>query len=513
MESERLTFSNPEIRSEDWQLTPPSVQQVILHVLERLAVLEEEVSRLHAENERLREQTRRSSRNSSQPPSSDAPSAPPRQPRQSSGKKRGAQPGHEGHQRKLYPVEECRRVEDHLPAQCGACGTVLSGEDPNPVRHQVVELPEVKPLVDEHRLHQLSCPACGEVTRATLPADVSASGYGPRLVATVGLLSGPYRQSERQTQQALEDFYQVEVALGTINKLRQEVSEALAEPVQEATGFAQAQEVANADETGWAQGNSDGANPQRRKAWLWVLVTTWVTVFQVHLSRSQAAAKELLGEFVGYLITDRWTGYGWWPLARRQLCWAHLIREFQKIAERGGESQLIGEGLLEQARQLFELWHRVRDSTLTREGFAAAVVEIRDAVQQWLAEGAAHEVARGDKSARARTARTCRELLKVEPALWLFVRVAGIEPTNNAAERALRPAVIWRRTSLGTQSALGSQFVARMLTVTLTLRSQQRPVLEYLTAACEAARQGRPAPSLLPDLSLLEHEHHFAIAA
>jgi hypothetical protein len=513
MDSELLTFSNIKITPEEWALTPSSVQQALLQVLERLATLEEEVSRLRAENERLGEQTRRSSRNSSQPPSSDAPSAPPWKPRPSSGRKRGAQPGHEGYQRKLYPVEACRSVNNHRPAQCGACGRALSGDDPNPVRHQVVELPEVKPLVDEHRLHQLHCPNCGEVTRATLPSEVSERGYGPRLVATVGLLSGPYRQSERQVQQALEDFYQVEVALGTINTLRQEVSAAVAEPVAEATVFAQAQEVANADETGWVQGNSDGANPERRKAWLWVLVTSWVTVFQIHLSRGQAAAKALLGEFAGYLITDRWTGYGWWPLDQRQLCWAHLIREFQKIAERGGESQAIGESLLEQARKLFELWHRVRDGTLTRSGFAAAVVEIRASVQQWLAAGAAYAMVHGDKSARARTARTCRELLKVEQALGLFVRVAGVEPTNNAAERALRPAVIWRRTSLGTQSALGSQFVARLLTVTLTLRSQQRSVLEYLTAACEAARQGMPAPSLLPDLPLLEQEHHFAIAA
>ncbi len=349
MESALLTCAHPNITPEDWQCTPPSVQQVVLHVLARLAALEEEVGSLRAENARLREQTQRSSRNSSQPPSSDAPSAPPRPQRRSSGRKRGAQPGHEGHQRKLYPVEECRRVQEHRPVQCSACGTALSGDDPHPVRHQVVELPEVTPLVDEHQLHQLRCPDCGAVTRAVLPAGVSASGYGPLLVATVGLLSGPYRQSERQTQQALEDFYQVAVALGTINKLRQDVSEAVAEPVAEATQFAQAQAVVNADETGWTQGNSDGANPQRRKAWLWVLVTSWVTVFHVHLSRSQAAAKELLGECSGYLITDRWTGYGWWPLSKRQLCWAHLIRDFHKIAERGGASQAIGEGLLEHA--------------------------------------------------------------------------------------------------------------------------------------------------------------------
>lgn len=513
MKFEELTASPSPIPPEDWALTPPSVQRVLLQVLARVTVLEEEVSRWRIENERLREQTKRSSRNSSQPPSSDPPQAPPRHQRPSSGKKRGAQPGHEGHRRKLYRPEECRRVSDHRPAECRACGAALSGDDADPVRHQVVELPEVRPLVDEYRLHQLRCPDCGQATRASLPADVTASGYGARLAALVGLLGGKYRQSERQTQEMLEDFFQVEVALGTVNHLRQEVSQALSAPVAEATEFAQTQEVANADETGWRQGNSDGHNPTPRKAWLWVMVTAWVTVFQIHLSRGQAAAKELLGEFAGSLITDRWTGYGWWPLERRQLCWAHLIREFRKIAERGGPSRVIGEGWLAEARQLVEWWHRAGDGTLTRDGLATAVIEIRAAIQEWLAEGAAYHAARGDHSARARTARTCQELLKVEPAFWLFVRIAGVEPANNAAERALRPAVIWRRISLGTQPALGSQFVARMLTVTQTLRAQQRPVLEFLTAACEAARRGTLAPSLLPDLSMLEPEPHFAIAA
>lgn len=436
MESEPLTSSKIKIPPEDWALTPPSVQQALLQVLHRVATLEEELNKLRIEVERLREQTRRSSRNSSQPPSSDTPDKPLWRERKSSGKKRGAQPGHEGHQRKLYPLEECRRVSDHRPTKCRDCGAALSGDDPNPLRHQVVELPAAPALVDEHRLHRLTCPECGEATRGSLPRDVPACGYGPRLAAAVGVLGGKYRQSERQTQEMLEDFFQVEVALSTVNNLRQEVSAALSAPVAEATEFAQQQEAANVDETGWRQGNSAGHNPTRRKAWLWVMVTSWVTVFQVHVRRGQASARELLGDFVGYLITDRWTGYGWWPLERRQLCWAHLLREFQKIADRGGESQAIGAGLLAQADKLFGLWYRVRDGTLTRERFAAAVVEIRAAVQKWLAEGAAYKVARGDKSVRAKTARTCQELLKVEPALWLFVRVVGIEPTNNAAERA-----------------------------------------------------------------------------
>lgn len=508
MESALLTASNFEIAPADWQHTPPSVQQMMLCLLKRVDALEQEVHSLRVENERLREQTRRSSRNSSQPPSCEAPSVPPRPPRESSGKKRGAQPGHEGHQRTLYPVEACRSVSDHRPAACGACGTALCGDDPHPFRHQVVELPEVKPLVEEHRLHQRWCPACGAVTRAPWPAEVSASGYGPRLVATVGMLSGPYRQSERQTRQALADLYQVTVALGTINTMRQEVSAAVAEPVVEATACAHAQDVTNADETGWVQGNSDGANPERRKAWLWVMVTTWVIVFQVHLNRGQAAAKALLGTCGGFLITDRWTGYSWWPLERRQVCWAHLLRDFHKIAERGDESQRIGEGLLEQARTLFVLWQRVRDGTLRRADFALAVEPIQQRVSEWLSEGAAYRPARGEKSARARTARTCQELLKVELALWLFVRVEGIEPTKNAAERALRPAVIWRRTSFGTQSAEGSAFVARMLTVIETLRAQERNVVAYLTHACAAARQGEPAPSLLPQRSLSQAGTH-----
>lgn len=312
MESLLLTCPDPMITAEDWQGTPPSVRQMILRVLERLAALEEEVGSLRVENARLREQTRRSSHNSSQPPSSDALSTPLRPPRRLRGRKRGAQPGHAGHQRTLYPVEECRSVQDHRPTQCSACGTALAGDDPHPVRHQVVELPAVTPLVDEYRLHQLTCPECQTATRAPLPPAIPASGYGPRLAATVGLFSGAYRQSERQTQQALADVFHVEVALGTVNNLRQEVSAAVADPVTEATGFAQAQEVANADETGWRQGNGDGANPQRHKAWLWVLVTTWVTVLQIHLTRGQVAAKQVLGTFAGSLITDRWTGYGWW---------------------------------------------------------------------------------------------------------------------------------------------------------------------------------------------------------
>ncbi len=116
-------------------------------------------------------------------------------------------------------------------------------------------------------------------------------------------------------------------------------------------------------------------------------------------------------------------------------------------------------------------------------------------------EAADYEITSVEKTPLAKTVRTCRQLLKVETAMWLFVTTEGVEPTNNAAERAIRPAVIWRRTSFGSQTQTGSTFVARMLTVITSLKSQQRNILDFMTQAVVAAREAKPAPSLLPSVS------------
>lgn len=513
MSSEQLIPPTPEITDEDWQHTPASVRRLVLDLIRRVAQLEAEVSALREQNRLLQEQNQllqeqnrllqerlgQNSQNSSQPPSSDGPAAPERPAKKASGKPRGGQPGHVGHERRLYPVEQCQRVEDYRPRQCRRCGGRLSGDDPSPYRHQVVELPPIQPYVEEHRLHELTCAVCGTATRAVLPDGVTATGYGPRVAATVGLLSSDYRMSERMVEGFMEEGLGVWLSVGTVNGLRQEVSTAVAEPVAEAHTYVQQQAVVHADETGFKQGNADGGNPEGRKGWLWVAVTSLVVVFMVHLGRGQDAARALLGAaFAGRLVSDRWGGYNWVRLLWRQLCWAHLKREFTKMAERGGPSQRIGEALLEQEALLFAYWHRVRDGTLAWSTFQKYAREIRRRIKAILAEGADYCPAKGEHSARARTARTCRDLLKMEPAMWLFVRVQGIEPTNNAAERALRHAVLWRRTSFGTQSVAGSEFVARLLTVIMTLRAQKRNVLEYLTQACQAARTGQAVPSLLP---------------
>ncbi len=496
------------VNADDWQRTPASVQRFILGLVERLAKVEAQLAAVQEENHLLREQLSSNSGNSSSPPSADGPGATPlRIKKKPSGKKRGAQPGHKGHVRKLVPVEQCHRVEEHYPQQCAGCGSLLFGEDPTPYRHQVVELPPLEPYVEEHRLHRLKCKGCGKETRAKLPKGVPAYGYGARLVATVALLAGVYRMSERLTQAAMSELYGVELSLGTVNALRQEASAAVEAAVSEAHAYVKRQEVVGADETGFRQGNADGSNPAGGKAWLWVAVTALVTVFQVSLSRSQEAARELLGaNFTGFLVSDRWGGYNWLPLLRRQLCWAHLKREFQKLAEREGQSRQIGEALLKQEQKLFELWYRVRDGTLSRAACQAQVEVIRAEVKAQLLKGASYPAKRGEKTLRAKTARTCQGLLALEPALWLFVYQEGVEPTNNAAERAIRPAVLWRKTSFGSQSAAGSAFVARMLTVVTTLRQQDRNILVYLTEACQAARQGQAAPSLLPQRAQVENQ-------
>lgn len=490
----------------DWEATPPSVQALVQGLLATITQQQETIARQQKQLEQLSERVAhleerlgQTSKNSSRPPSSEVFGG-----KKGSGTKgkrgrRGGQPGHQGQSRRLYAQEACEAVIDHVPKTCQKCGEPLSGSDEHPYRHQIVELPPIEPRVREHRLHQLTCEHCGAKTRSPLPEGVSRSGYGERLSALVALLSGGYRQSHRQVKTLLQAIANLELSTGSINRLRREMSEALAAPVAQAQEYVGQAQVLHSDETGFAQGNGDGKNEAGKRAWLWVLVTPLVSVFAVLLSRSQAAAKSLIGEtFTGIVVSDRYGGYGWIPLSQRQLCWAHLQRDFTRIAERSGVSRDIGEGLLAQERRLFELWYQVRDGTLEREAFRQAVLPIRAQVRRWLEVGADYEIGPREKTPLAKTVRTCRQLLKVESALWTFVAVEGVEPTNNAAERALRPAVIWRRTSFGSQSQAGSEFVAHLLTVVTSLEAQQRDVWEFLTQAIQAARFGQEPPSLLP---------------
>lgn len=463
--------------------------------------IEEEARRLRAENaelkalvakllrevEELRAKLGQNSSNSDMPPSQDPPSAPPPVTKRPSRKRRGGQPGHRGHHRALVPRERVDRLVAVKPESCRRCRAPLSGEDPAPRRHQVTEIPEPRAEVTEWELHGLRCDACGTVTCADLPAGVPTGAFGPRLQAAVGVCTGIYHVSARLTQDLLTELHDVPISLGSIVACQQAVSEAVATPVAEAQTFAQAAPLKNADETGWSQAG------QRR--WLWVLATAMVTVFRIDAKRSGKAAKALLGAVGGILVTDRWSAYSWWPLALRQLCWAHLKRDFRKISEASAETRQLGRDLLAATKWLFRWWRKVRGGTMDRAMFQRRVGPLRERVEQLLQEGSKHD--------NKKVAGMCSAIHRLAPAMWTFVYVEGVPPTNNFGERQIRPGVLWRKGSFGTQSDAGSLYVARVMSVAATLKQQGRSVLAYLTEACRAAHARQPAPSLLPKIEAL----------
>jgi len=457
------------ISSEDWAATPPAVRGLVRELLKRLVEVEARLNQ--------------TSRNSSKPPSSDPPSAKPRPAKEPSGRKSGGQLGHEGHGRWLKPESEGAQIIEVRAEQCGQCGTLLLGDDPEPERQQVTDVPRITPVVTEYRRHRLCCVACGASTQAPWPATMPQGSFGPRVQATVGYLTGRIGASQREVREILATGCQTDVSVGSMATLEHAVSTALAAPVAEAETYVQRQPVRNADETGWRE--------KTKRLWLWISVTPLVTIFRLLKTRGAAGAKELLGEQVwGIVGTDRYAGYHWIDPRQRQLCWAHLKREFIAWSERTGETARIGRTLLEIEKQLFVLWYRVRDGTLAWADFQVAMLPLMVRVRTLLQEGVA--------GTDAKTQGTCRNLLKLEAALWTFVWESEVEPTNNRAERSLRRAVLWRRRSFGTQSEAGSQFVERILTAVITLRQQRRDMLDFLTAACAAAIRKDSAPSLLP---------------
>ena len=485
--SSEIEIAGIKISQLDWNATPGSIKAVVIVLSERLAYIEE--------------QLQQNSQNSSRPPSSDGFVKPEKAKveKQKKSQKKPSNSSSVRKTRKLYPIEACREVHSHVPEKCRHCGEELEGEDAKPHRHQIIEIPTLLPYVIEHQQHQLECACCGRKTRGKLPSEVQSSGYGDRLAAVVGWLSGEHRQSHRMVKSLMATLFNIELSRGSINRLRQQVSEAVTVAVEQAHQYVQVQEVVNSDETSFCQGNGDGANPKQCKGWLWVLATPLVKVFSVALSRAQATAKELLGEsFKGILISDRYPAYNWLDVKQRQVCWAHLKRDLTAIAERSGVSKQIGQALLKREHRLFRWWHRVRDGTMSRQQLILAVESLRAGFKAELETAVALPIAHREKSPLAKTVRTAQKLLKIETALWTFVYAEGVEPTNNLAEQALRGAVIWRRTSFGSQSRAGSEFVSRILTVVTSLKAQQRNSLDYLTKACRAKRLGLSAPSLLP---------------
>lgn len=434
-----------------------------------------EIALLNAEIAILKEKLGQNSRNSSLPPSSDSPFGKPAVKREPSGSRQGAQAGHKGFGRNLKLVTEVDRVVELRPSACSTCGALLLGDDEFPARRQMIEITAAGTLLTEYRRYRLRCLFCRKINRVEWSEHAQKGAFGAKVIAVVGYLTGRLGISHRDAAETMQELFAVKISLGSIAAAQKRLSQALVEPVAALHEFVEQQSVCLVDETSWKQ--------KQAKPWLWVKATARATVFRILPGRSQQDAKAIIGKNeTGIVTSDRYPGYNHLADANRQICWAHLKRDFQAIAERMGDSKTIGEELIEQSKELFRLWQKVRDGTLE-------MLECRKLLEP-LKERVSDLLFAGTLSSHSKTGKTCSKILKLELPLWTFSQIEGVEPTNNQAERTLRRAVLWRRKSFGTQSELGSRFVERILTVVTTLRQQRRSVLDYLRRVCASGAAG-----------------------
>jgi transposase len=457
-----------------------------------LASLRACVAQLQALQLQLEARLNQNSTNSSRPPSSDPPAAPKRPSKPApSGRRPGGQPGHKGITRFLKPIEQCHELLSFFPDACAHCHAPLpqapSGDAPPPRRHQFLELPPVLIRTIEYQCHATSCPSCHALSWATPPSELPAGIFGPRLQAVCALLVGRHRLSRRSLQEWLFEVGGEAVSLGCLINLEARTTRALQSPYEQTCEAVAAAAVVHADETPWRKGS--------QKAWLWSAATSCLALFRIDRHRSREAFELLLPPRCDgsrrTVICDRYSAYQHLMGDERQVCWAHLLREFVELSQMQGEAKRLGEALLAATGWLFEEWHAYRNGEVSRGGFTAWMGRVKAQFAELLS------LAR--KSDHWRAGPLGRELLKQWECLWTFVRLEGVEPTNNAGERAVRPGVLWRKCSFGHQGEGGRAFVERMLTVVGSLRLQGREVLEYLEAAIRAGQQGVAPPSLLPE--------------
>lgn len=440
------------------------------------AVVERQAAIIEQQQKTIAELERRLAEREGKPPTDGrAPTAPPRQP---SGRAPGAQPGHKGSKRDLISPDKVTRTVECFPDACRGCGAKLPRTaDGAPHVHQVVDIPPIAPDVTEFHRHRVTC-TCGVTTCGALPEGTPAGMMGPRLLALVAILTANCHVSRRKVRGLLQDVLGVSISLGALSESEEVVADAVESPVEEARQSAIAAQVKHADGTTWYRKHAFRS--------LWVLATKGVTVFGLFDSATAAALKSWIGT-KGILVSDRGSQLHFWDVRRRQLCWAHLIRKFASYAEQPGDTGQLGLGLVGLAQRVLHEWHRARDGCISRTTFARNIRATRETIEYLLRAGTRHEAIAG----------SCANILEHQPALWRFVSEEGVEPTNNHAEQELRGFVLWRKSSLGSQSARGDRFAANLKSVVHTCRKQQRHVLNYLVDAIQAAFNNRSAPSLL----------------
>ena len=449
---------------------------------EQALALFDRVAELEAGLERVERRLGQNSHNSSLPPSSDRGQAPKRPARKKSERKQGGQPGHEGRSRQL--VDDPDETIEHRPDRCRKCGLELSGDERTvgkPARHQVIELPDTVVVTTEHRLVKVCCSGCETHTRAELPDSVEPGAFGPRLRATVVMLA-VMLMSRRATLALMVDMFGARISLGSIENILKQASGALGAPWQAIQQAVQGADVAHADETSWARGG--------QRLWLWSALSATAACYRIDCTRARSAARALLGEFHGLLISDRYSVYDFIDPARRQICLSHLARNFQAFAERDGAAGRHGQQIKTLIDEAIRADTHARHDGDTLAWHTGPLSDIHDRLMD--------AVEAGERGRTPDLARLCATVLDIWPTLWNYTDHPGAEATNNRAERALRHAVLWRKTSNGTQTEAGERFVERILSIRETCRLNDLPLHGYLVNVHAARLTGQPIPDPLP---------------
>ncbi len=441
------------------------------------AALRKDNVALKTEVQSLKEKLNTNSSNSSKPPSQD----PHRDKKQKKkrGRRRGGQPGHAGKNRTPYPPEKVTQTIQHAPPHCPHCGNNDLKIFKVVESFQTVEIPKPLPIVTQHERVRCHCQECGRASNGQFPAGLSKKLLGPRAMALFAILIAKLHSGRRDAKDLMEEYFGIKFSLGLTSSITNVVGASLEEGWKAARDAIHVSPIVHGDETSWFENH--------KLKWLWHASAPEAALFQILGSRSGKSAQEVLGDQAGrLLISDRFSAYTWF--VQRQYCWAHLKRDFAKMAERCGNGKMIGRLLGGLTKQVFVLWNKYLKGQWNLKKCKRRMSPLRKAVRESLELGM--EI--GDP----KTAATCKHLLKGEAHLWSFLEKEGIEPTNNEAERGLRPAVIWRKISLGTHSEGGMRFVERILTIMATLKKQKRGLWTYLEQAVSCELQGQTAPAL-----------------
>lgn len=470
-------LKSPSSKPATLELCHQLIEEQVAQIEKQAMQIESLSHRLLAQEESLallQEKLKLNSRNSSKPPSSDGPLGPNRAARRASVRKRGAQKGHPGSYRELLPEAEVDAVHECPPpdrCECGA-GVQVRGQA---LRHQVFDVPEVRARVDEYRLYSGVCAGCGKVHQGVLPRGVPRGQMGPRALSIVGYLGTHCHLTQGKIRDAMAQLLGVNFSIGAISQAHGKVSEALATPVAQAVRAMASAPVIHVDETRYPREGTSGS-------WSWGMVTVNLATFSILPSRARYVFEGLIGpKPEAIVVSDRYAVYDAVSPEKRQVCWAHLLRDFTRISQRSGQAGRVGRRLLGLGCVMFR-W---------RERGCQNYEPLQRRLKAALERGAS-------QTACMRTARTCANLLRMWPALWTFTHHPEVEPTNNAAEQALRGIVLKRKISGPTRSRRGEEFIARGFSVLESCRRQGRNLLDFLHQSVTAWISQIPGPSLVP---------------